>query len=77
MRDSSGFAATYELRAVTELYCAIDVAPLHAEPDATSEQVTQALRGEPLTVAERRDGWAKVTTAYGYPGWVAADGAGR
>ena len=49
------------------------MAPLHAEPDASSEQVTQALRGEPLAVAERRDGWASVTTAYGYPGWVAAD----
>ena len=57
---------------MTELSCAIDVAPLHAEPDASSEQVTQALRGEPLTVTERRDGWAKVTTAYGYPGWVEA-----
>ena len=55
------------------LSCALEVAPLHAEPDASSEQVTQALRGEPLTVAERRDGWASVTTAYGYPGWVADD----
>jgi len=54
-------------------YCAVDVAPLHAEPDASSEQVTQALRGEPLAVAERRGGWARVTTAYDYPGWVAAD----
>jgi cell wall-associated NlpC family hydrolase len=49
------------------------VAPLHAEPDASSAQVTQALRGEPLTVAERRGGWARVTTAYDYPGWIAAD----
>jgi gamma-D-glutamyl-L-lysine dipeptidyl-peptidase len=72
MRDSSGSAATYGRRAVSELYCAIDVAALYAEPDASSEQVTQALRGEPLTVAERRDGWTKVTTAYGYPGWVEA-----
>lgn len=50
--------------------CALDVAPLHAEPDATSELVTQALRGEPLDVHERRDGWARVTTGYDYPGWV-------
>ena len=57
---------------MTELYCSVDVAPLHAEPDASSEQVTQALRGEPLAVTERRDGWARVTTAYGYPGWVEA-----
>ena len=55
-------------------FAAVDVAPVHAEPDESSEQVTQALRGEPLTVAERRDGWARVTTAYDYPGWVAADG---
>ena len=46
---------------------------MHAEADASSEQVTQALRGEPLTVAGRRDGWAQVTTAYDYPGWIAAD----
>jgi cell wall-associated NlpC family hydrolase len=32
--------------------------------------VTQALRGEPLTVTRRRGGWARVTTAYAYPGWV-------
>ena len=33
--------------------CRLDVAPVHAEPDDASEQVTQALRGEPLTVEER------------------------
>jgi cell wall-associated NlpC family hydrolase len=54
--------------------CALDVAPLHAEPDGSSEQVTQALRGEPLIVIERRDSWAHVTTAYDYAGWIAADG---
>lgn len=32
--------------------------------------MTQALPGEPLTVLEERDGWARVATAYGYPGWV-------
>ena len=40
MRDSSGCAVTYGLRAVTELYCSVDVAPLYTEPDALSEQVT-------------------------------------
>ncbi|MDX6397337.1 MAG: Bacterial dipeptidyl-peptidase Sh3 domain, partial [Gaiellaceae bacterium] len=34
--------------------------------------MTQALLGEPLTVVERRNGWAHVTTAYEYPGWIAA-----
>ena len=50
--------------------CAVDVAPLRAEPSDDSEQVTQALLGEPLRVEHRRDGWARVVTAYDYPGWV-------
>ena len=50
--------------------CAVEVAPLRAEPDDAAEQVTQALLGEPLQVEERRDGWARVRTAYDYPGWV-------
>lgn len=50
--------------------CRAEVAPLRAEPNDEAEQVTQALRGEPLSVEERRDGWARVVTAYGYPGWV-------
>jgi cell wall-associated NlpC family hydrolase len=53
------------------LFCGVDVAPVRAEPDDTAELVTQALRGEPLSVAELRDGWARVTTAYDYPGWIA------
>ena len=53
--------------------CGVDVAPVRAEPDDGAEQVTQALRREPLSVEERRDGWALVLTAYGYPGWVHAE----
>jgi len=56
--------------------CRLEVAPIHAEPDAASEQVTQALRGEPLTVDERREGWARVRTAYDYPGWIRTDAIG-
>ena len=52
--------------------CAIDVAPVRAEPDDEAEQVTQLLRGEPLEVDERRGDWARVRTAYDYPGWVRA-----
>ena len=52
------------------LSVAVDVAPVHAEPDDASEQVTQALRGEPVTVEERRGGWARIRTAYDYPGWI-------
>ncbi len=50
-----------------------DVVPVHAEPDSGSEQVTQALRGEPLRVRDRRGGWARIATAYDYPGWVRED----
>jgi hypothetical protein len=32
--------------------------------------VTQALREEPLAVEEERDDWARIRTAYGYPGWI-------
>jgi cell wall-associated NlpC family hydrolase len=53
--------------------CAVEIAPVRAEPDDGSEQVTQALRGEPLELEERRDGWARVRTAYDYPGWVRAE----
>ena len=53
--------------------CALELASLYAEPDESSERVTQALRGEPLLVEERWDGWALVKTAYDYPGWVVAD----
>jgi gamma-D-glutamyl-L-lysine dipeptidyl-peptidase len=50
--------------------CGVEVAPIRAAPGDDAEQVTQALRGEPLEVDERRDGWARVRTAYGYPGWM-------
>ena len=50
--------------------CALDVAPIRAEPHDDAEQVTQALRGEPLRVEETRDAWARVRTAYDYPGWI-------
>jgi gamma-D-glutamyl-L-lysine dipeptidyl-peptidase len=53
--------------------CSVDVAPVHAEPDAASEQVTQALRGEPLIVEEVRGEWTRVRTAYDYPGWIRTD----
>ena len=46
---------------------------MRAEPREDAEQVTQALRGEPLRVEERRDGWARILTAYDYPGWVRED----
>jgi cell wall-associated NlpC family hydrolase len=50
--------------------CAVDVASVRADPDDSAEQVTQLLRGEPVEVAESRDSWARILTAYDYPGWV-------
>jgi cell wall-associated NlpC family hydrolase len=50
--------------------CSAEVAPVRAGPFEESEQVTQALRGEPLSAEERRVGWVRVRTAYGYEGWV-------
>jgi gamma-D-glutamyl-L-lysine dipeptidyl-peptidase len=51
--------------------CGADVAPIRAEPRDDAEQVTQALGREPLRVEERREGWARVVTAYDYTGWIA------
>ena len=57
--------------------CDVDVAPVRAEPDDASEQVTQVLRGEPLTVEEERGDWAHIRTAYDYPGWIRRDSFGH
>jgi cell wall-associated NlpC family hydrolase len=46
---------------------------IRAEPRDDAEQVTEALPGEPLTVEEERDGWARIRTAYDYPGWIRSD----
>ena len=50
--------------------CGAEVAAIRAAPSDEAEQVTQALRGEQLSVEERRDGWALVRTVYGYQGWI-------
>jgi cell wall-associated NlpC family hydrolase len=50
--------------------CAAELAPVRAEPRDDAEQVTQVLRGEPVSVEERENGWARIRTAYEYPGWV-------
>ena len=62
------------------MWRAVSVEPVRAEPDGASEQVTQLLPAEPVEVEERRRGWARIRTAYDYPGWVHAaaleEGAG-
>jgi cell wall-associated NlpC family hydrolase len=53
-----------------------DLTPVLAEPTEAAEQVTEALPGEPLTVEETRDGWARIRTAYDYPGWIKTEALG-
>ena len=53
-----------------DVLCSVDVAAVRAEPQEDAERVTELLRGEPVRVEERRDGWARIRTAYDYPGWV-------
>jgi cell wall-associated NlpC family hydrolase len=57
--------------------CRADVAAIRAEPDDDAEQVTQALRGEPLAVEEQNGDWTRVRTAYDYPGWIRTDQLAR
>ncbi len=47
--------------------------PVRAEPDDAAEQ---ALAGEPLAVEDTRGEWARIRTAYDYPGWIRADALG-
>jgi len=46
------------------------VAPLHAEPKASSEQVSQSVAGHLAVILETRDGWRRVRLADGYEGWM-------
>jgi gamma-D-glutamyl-L-lysine dipeptidyl-peptidase len=50
--------------------CAVEVAPVLKAPHQGSEQVTQLLSDEPVTVLEHRGPWARITMAYDYEGWV-------
>jgi gamma-D-glutamyl-L-lysine dipeptidyl-peptidase len=50
--------------------------PIRADPSGEAEQVTQALKGEPLRVLEQREQWARVETSYGYPGWARLEDLG-
>jgi gamma-D-glutamyl-L-lysine dipeptidyl-peptidase len=61
---------TFDFQTVRQL------TPVRAEPRHDAEQVTQVLAGEPLAPLERRDGWARIQTAYGYPGWIEAGALG-
>jgi cell wall-associated NlpC family hydrolase len=53
--------------------CSVDLAPVRAQPDDDSEQVTQLLRGEPVLIVAEAAAWSHVETAYSYAGWVRTD----
>jgi gamma-D-glutamyl-L-lysine dipeptidyl-peptidase len=53
-----------------DVLCSVDIAAVRAEPRDDAERVTELLRGEPVAVEGRRDGWARIKTAYDYFGWV-------
>jgi cell wall-associated NlpC family hydrolase len=53
-----------------DVLCSVVVAAVRAEPADAAERVTELLQGEPVEVAERRGGWARIRTVYDYPGWV-------
>jgi gamma-D-glutamyl-L-lysine dipeptidyl-peptidase len=59
-----------------DVLCSVEVAAVRAEPGGEAERVTELLRGEPVQVGERRDGWVRIRTAYDYPGWVREDELG-
>ena len=52
------------------------LAAVRAEPSEGAEQVTQVLPGEPLIVERRAGDWARIRTAYDYPGWIQSTGLG-
>jgi gamma-D-glutamyl-L-lysine dipeptidyl-peptidase len=60
-----------------DVLCSVEVAAVRAEPNDDAERVTELLRGEPVSVEERRDGWARIRTAYDYPGWVREEALAR
>lgn len=46
------------------------IAPLQAQPAASSTQVSQRLAGHRLTILEEKDPWLRVRGDDGYEGWV-------
>ena len=58
------------LTAETTVLVRAGVAPLHAEPKASSEQVSQSVAGHLAVILETRDGWRRVRLADRYEGWM-------
>ena len=57
--------------------CGVEVAPVRARPDSMApSRDAGAARTSRSRVEERRDGWARIVTAYGYPGWLRVEALG-
>jgi hypothetical protein len=64
------FGAGERVTAETTVLVSSAVAPLHAEPGASSEQVSQSVAGHVAEILEVRDGWRRVRLGDGYEGWM-------
>jgi hypothetical protein len=63
-------ASAPETTTETVLLVRAPVAPLHAEPKASSEQVSQSVAGHLATILEVRGGWRRLRLGDGYEGWM-------
>jgi cell wall-associated NlpC family hydrolase len=61
---------------VEKASCVLPYIGLFDKAADAATQVTQVLFADPVDVAERANGWAQVTLADGYEGWMRADGLG-
>jgi len=51
-------------------YCHLTVIPVRKEPNDRSEQVTQLLFGETITVLDKQAKWSLIRGEDGYEGWI-------
>ena len=65
-----GISAQKGVSAETIVLVRAAVAPLHVEPRASSEQVSQSVAGQLAVILEMREGWRRVRLADGYEGWM-------
>lgn len=61
----------------SELTVSTVAAPVRADPDGESEQVTKLLYGDRVEAADTHGDWRRVTAPDGYVGWVASSALTR
>src|SRR5579862_3478319 len=65
------------MRRMDKASCTLPYTAVRAEPQDAAEQVTQALFADPIDVVSRENGWAQVTLADGYEGYMRSDALGE